>query len=130
MENEPKFQTQKWEYEDDTWRGQKVSQYVIGVDIDEFFTLPQWVVHTLFFQGLSNTLALDSYYSLLRRTWEVDEPRNIFRKWSRCHATAVAGLTKIFLLIKVLAVDLAYDNMSLNDERERTLLRQVEMREV
>lgn len=88
------------------------------------------MVHTLFFQGLSNTLALDSYYSLLRRTWEVDEPRNIFRKWSRCHATAVAGLTKIFLLIKVLAVDLAYDNMSLNDERERTLLRQVEMREV
>ena len=84
-----------------------------------FFTLPQWVVHTLFFQGLSNTLALDSYYSLLRRTWEVGEPRNIFRKQSRWHATAIAGLTKIYLLIKVLAVDLAYDNMSLNDERER-----------
>ena len=77
------------------------------------------MVHTLFFQGLSNTLALDSYHSLLRRTWEVDEPRNIFRKWSRWHATAIAGLTKIYLLIKVLAVDLAYDNMSLNDERER-----------
>jgi len=41
LENEPKFQIQKWESEDDAWSGQ-ISQYVIGVSIDEF---SQWVVH-------------------------------------------------------------------------------------
>ena len=65
LENEPNFETQKWEFEDDAWSGQ-ISQYVIGVSIDEFFTLLQWVVHPSFFLGLSNTLALDNHYSLLR----------------------------------------------------------------
>jgi hypothetical protein len=51
LENEPKFHIQKWESEGDTWSSQ-ISQYVMGVNIDKFFTLPRWVVQLLFFQGL------------------------------------------------------------------------------
>jgi hypothetical protein len=94
----------------------RISQYVIGVNIDEFFTSPRWVVHPLFFQGLPNILGLDNQYSLLRR--EVAEPTTKYF-WERgqvaCNSCSGSDEGSVFglrLTYNGSTVDLAYDNMT------------------